>query len=200
MLTTPPPLFSLSLSLLIFLPLALRYMSPAQRDAICFQDAAKNGSCVIDSINEMIARAQLPDNNQNEDDLYGYIQYVTPFTNMDGLNATQFCTPCNQQVANIFSNYYTKTPSPYLLNFDQKLTSAILNANILDMYKRNCAVTLGLPSVTGNTTAPGSFTPTNMTQTGGKSGSSSSAVAGTSYSMGAMTAMVATLAGAMAMF
>lgn len=183
----------------IFLPVPLRYASPAQRDAICFQNAAKTGSCVIDSINEMIARSQLPDNNENEDDLYGYLQYVTPFTNMNGLNTTQFCTSCNQQVANIFSNYYKNTPSPYVLNFEQKLTSATLNANILDMYKRNCGATLGLPPSTGNTTVPGAFTPTNTTQ-GGKTGSTSAAVIGGSYSMGVMSAMVATIVGAMAMF
>lgn len=173
------------------------YMSPAQREAVCFQDATKTNSCVVDSINEMIARAQLPDNNPNEDDLYGYIQYVTPFVNMAGLNATQFCTPCNQQVANIFSNYYSKTPSPFSLNFAQNLTSATLNANILYMYKSNCGVTLGLPTSTGNSTTPGSFTPTNLTQAGKPS---NAAVAGASYSIGAVVAAVATLAGAMALF
>ncbi|KAG0055140.1 hypothetical protein BGZ83_009552 [Gryganskiella cystojenkinii] len=169
------------------------YMSPAQRDAVCFPDATKTNSCVVDSISEMISRAQLPDKNSNEDDLYGYLQYVTPFVNMDGLNATQFCTPCNQQVANIFANYYTKSPSTFPLNFSQNLTSATLLANILDMYKRNCGVTLGLPTSSGNNTTPGSFQPTNVTQSGGKN----AAVSGASYSMGVMVAVVATLAGAM---
>ncbi|KAF8928440.1 hypothetical protein EDD21DRAFT_368559 [Dissophora ornata] len=180
------------------------YMSPAQRDAVCFQDATKTNSCVIDSINEMIARAQLPDGNVNEDDLYGYLQYVTPMANPTGINATAFCTACNQQVANIFSNYYTKTPAPYTLNFSQNLTSATLNANLMDQYKRNCGATLGLPSVssnsTGNSTAPaGSFQPTNLTQSSNKAPTGSAAAAGQTYSMGGIIAALATVAGALAM-
>ncbi|KAI1303535.1 hypothetical protein EDD11_005336 [Mortierella claussenii] len=182
------------------------YMSPAQREAVCFQDAAKTNSCVVDSINEMIARAQLPDANANEDDLYGYLQYVTPFANTVGVNATSFCTACNQQVANIFSNYYTKTPSPYILNFSQKLTSAALNTDLSDKYKRTCGATLGLPTNNnggnnnGSTTAPdGSFKPTNLTENGGKPSGNGNAAAGLSYSMGALVAGFATVAGALAM-
>ncbi|KAG0314267.1 hypothetical protein BGZ99_008265 [Dissophora globulifera] len=174
------------------------YMSPAQHDAVCFQNAAKTNSCVVDSINEMIARAQLPDANPNEDDLYGYIQYVTPFANTVGVNATAFCSPCNQQVANIFSNYYTKTPSPYTLNFAQNLTSVTLNTDLMDKYKRTCSVTLGLPIASGNGTAPaGSFQPTNQTQSGGKT--TSAAARGSAYSLGGLVASAAMVAGALLM-
>jgi len=171
-------------------------MSPAQREAICFVDATKTNNCVIDSINDMIARAQLPDDNANEDDLYGYIQYVTPMASPTGTNATAFCTACNQQVANIFSNYYAKTPSPFSLNFAQNLTSATLNANLLDEYKRTCGTTLGLPSAGSNGTA-GSFQPTNLTQAGTKTASSNAA--GQMYSMGGIIAALATVASALAM-
>ncbi|KAG0353880.1 hypothetical protein BC939DRAFT_462857 [Gamsiella multidivaricata] len=178
------------------------YMSPAQREAVCFQDASKNSSCVVDSINEMIARGQLPDANPNEDDLYGYIQYVTPMMSPTGTNTTAFCTSCNQQIANIFSNYYTKTPAPYTLNFAQNLTSLTLNTNLMDQYKRNCGATLGLPSVggngAGNGTAPsGTFQPTNLTQSGGKT--ASNAASGVSYSMGGIVAALATVVSALVM-
>ncbi|KAF9959055.1 hypothetical protein BGZ72_010396 [Mortierella alpina] len=141
------------------------YMSPAQREAICFQNAAKTGNCVIDSVNEMIARGQLPDSNPNEDDLYGYLQYVTPMANPINISTTAFCTPCNQQIANIFSTYYAKTPARFSLNFEQGWTSDTLNVNIMDQYQRNCGVTLGKPmSNSGN--APGAFQPTNITDSG----------------------------------
>ncbi|KAF9172392.1 hypothetical protein BGX21_005790 [Mortierella sp. AD011] len=176
------------------------YSSPAQRDAICLKDTTSknNTNCVITSINEMIARGQLPDGNVNEDDLYGYIQYVTPLSSMTGINSTSaFCTSCNQQVANIFSNYYTKTPSPFALNLDQNLTSAILNANLMDQYKRNCGATLGLP-VASNGTTPGSdgtFQPTNNTQTGTSGKSAANAL-----SAGGFVAVVSAVVGALAMF
>ncbi|KAF9345901.1 hypothetical protein BGX26_002629 [Mortierella sp. AD094] len=176
------------------------YSSPAQRDAVCLKDtASKNGTnCVVTSINEMIARGQLPDANINEDDLYGYLQYVTPLASPTGINTTSaFCTSCNQQVANIFSNYYTKNPSPFALALDQNLTSAVLNTNLMDQYKRNCGATLGLPIAT-NTTAPGSngtFQPTNNTQTGTSGKSAASAL-----SAGGFVAVVSAVAGALAMF
>ncbi|KAF9957046.1 hypothetical protein BGZ70_009667 [Mortierella alpina] len=141
------------------------YMSPPQREAICFQNAAKTGNCVIDSVNEMIARGQLPDSNPNEDDLYGYLQYVTPMANPINISTTEFCTPCNQQIANIFSTYYAKTPAPFPLNFEQGLTSDTLNINIMDQYQRNCGVTLGRP-MSNSGDAPGAFQPTNQTSNG----------------------------------
>ncbi|KAF9273923.1 hypothetical protein BGZ68_001094 [Mortierella alpina] len=145
--------------------LYLWYMSPAQREAICFQNAAKSGNCVIDSVNEMIARGQLPDSNPNEDDLYGYLQYVTPMANPINISTAAFCTPCNQQIANIFSIYYARIPAPFPLNFEQGLTSDTLNINLMDQYQRNCGVTLGRPiSTTGD--APGAFQPTNQTDSG----------------------------------
>ncbi|KAF9091000.1 hypothetical protein BGX27_002104 [Mortierella sp. AM989] len=176
------------------------YMSPAQRDAVCFKDSAKSGTnCVVTTASEMIARNQLPDSNPNQDDLYGYLQYVTPMANPTGISdasiKSQFCTPCNQEVANIFSNYYVKTPSPFKLNFVQELTSATLNTNLMDQYKRNCAVTLGLPSSGGNGTAPnGSFQPKNSTQTeDSKGGASALASSG-------VFAFVGAVAGALALF
>ncbi|KAG9319467.1 hypothetical protein KVV02_007030 [Mortierella alpina] len=141
------------------------YMSPPQREAICFQNAARTGNCVIDSVNEMIARGQLPDSNPNEDDLYGFLQYVTPMANPINISTTEFCTPCNQQIANIFSTYYAKTPAPFPLNFEQGLTSNTLNVNIMDQYQRNCGVTLGKP-VSNSGDASGAFQPTNQTDSG----------------------------------
>ncbi|KAF9433549.1 hypothetical protein BGZ76_009295 [Entomortierella beljakovae] len=169
------------------------YMSPAQRDAVCFKDSAINGTnCVITSMNEMIARGQLPDANVNEDDLYGYLQYVTPLANPTGINSTDaFCTSCNQQIANIFSNYYKKSPSTMTLNFAQNLTSVTLNTNLMDQYKRNCKVDLGsLPSTNG--TSPGSFQPKNST-------SPTSSASGLT-STGGYVALTVTLAGILSMF
>jgi len=116
-------------------------------------------------MNEMIERGQLPDANINEDDLYGYLQYVTPLTNPTNITATALCTTCNQQIANIFANYYSKSPAPFSLNFSQNLTSTFLNTVLADQYKGQCGVTtLGLPVSTGNDT-PGAFQPTNLTAT-----------------------------------
>ncbi|KAF8933318.1 hypothetical protein BGZ47_010924 [Haplosporangium gracile] len=141
------------------------YLSPAQREAVCYQDTTKNTHCVITSMNEMIERGQLPDANINEDDLYGYLQYVTPLANPTNITATSFCTSCNQQVANIFANYYNKVPSPFLLQFTQNLTSAFLNTALSDQYRGQCGVTtLGSPTATGNDN-PGAFQPTNVTET-----------------------------------
>ncbi|KAG0373656.1 hypothetical protein BGX24_011414 [Mortierella sp. AD032] len=170
------------------------YLSAPQREAICLQ-SSKNTTCVIDSINEMVARAQFPNANPNEDDLYGYLQYVTPMMSAKGTNATALCTQCNQQVANVFSTYYTKTPSPYALNFDQKLDSAGLNTDLTFQYKDSCKVALGpdfkpeTPST--NPTKPGDKKPED------KKDSGASAVA---LSMGSVAATVAAVAGALAMF
>lgn len=173
-----------------------RYMSPPQRDAICLQ-SSKNTTCVIDSINEMIARAQLPDDNPNQDDLFGYLQYVTPVLSAKG-NNTAFCTSCNQQVANIFVNYYTKSPSPYVLNFDQKLTSEKYNSDLSYQYKSSCQVTLGAdfkPKADSNSTD--SSKPAGQDGKDGKGNAGQSAVV---LSMGGVAATVAAVAGVLAMF
>ncbi|KAG0270848.1 hypothetical protein BGZ95_001434 [Linnemannia exigua] len=143
------------------------YMSPAQREAVCYQDTTKNTHCVITSMNEMIERGQLPDANINEDDLYGYLQYVTPFTNPTNVTEASFCTSCNQQVANIFANYYNKTPAPFSLQFTQNLTSSYLNTVLADQYRGQCGVTtLGTPSSIGNNAnTSGVFQPVNLTET-----------------------------------
>ncbi|KAG9067172.1 hypothetical protein KI688_011953 [Linnemannia hyalina] len=171
------------------------YMSPPQREAICLQ-SSKNTTCVIDSINEMIARAQFPNANPNEDDLYGYLQYVTPMLSAKDTNATAFCTTCNQQVANIFSNYYTKTPSPYLLNFDQKLTSDKYKDDLSFQYKSSCQVTLGasFKPVDSNTTAASNGT------SSGKNDKGNAGQAAAVMSMGGVAAAVAAVAGVLAMF
>ncbi|KAG0068922.1 hypothetical protein BKA57DRAFT_467495 [Linnemannia elongata] len=171
------------------------YMSPPQRDAICLQ-SSKNTTCVIDSINEMIARAQFPNANKNEDDLYGYLQYVTPMLSPKDTNATAFCTSCNQQVANIFSNYYTKSPSPYLLNFEQQLTSAKYNDDLSYQYKATCQVTLGAnfkPVDNNSTATPGANKPSG-------SDKGSAGQAAVVLSMGGVAATVAAVAGVLAMF
>lgn len=143
----------------------LRYLSPPQRQAMCYTDS-KNGSCVVNSVSEMIARAQFPDANPNEDDLYGYLQYVTPLTTVKGTNATSLCTACNQQVANIFANYYTANPSPFSLNFEQNLSSDVLKNDLLYQYKSNCNAALGVSPT-------GVFQPTNVNEVSGGSGSGS---------------------------
>lgn len=112
----------------------------------------------------MIARAQFPDANPNEDDLYGYLQYVTPLTTVKGTNATSLCTSCNQQVANIFANYYTANPSPFSLNFEQNLSSAVLKNDLLYQYKSNCNAALGVSPT-------GVFQPTGVADVSGGSGS-----------------------------
>ncbi|KAF9570328.1 hypothetical protein EC968_001993 [Mortierella alpina] len=176
-----------------------KYMSPAQREAVCFQNAAKTGYCVIDSMNEMIARGQLPDSNPNEDDLYGYLQYVTPMANPISISTAEFCTPCNQQIANIFSTYYAKTPAPFPLNFEQGLTSDTLNINIMDQYQRNCGVTLGRP-MNNNGDAPGPFQSVNQTDSGIPPPAFGSSAAGTtkmSY-WGKIVAIFGTTAGVLA--
>ncbi|KAF9328769.1 hypothetical protein BGZ91_000846 [Linnemannia elongata] len=143
------------------------YLSPAQREAVCYQDTTKNTHCVITSMNEMIERGQLPDANINEDDLYGYLQYVTPLANPTNITTTAFCTSCNQQVANIFANYYNKNPAPFSLQFTQNLTSSYLNTVLSDQYRGQCGVTtLGSPTATGNNN-PGAFQPTNVTEAAG---------------------------------
>ncbi|KAG0271995.1 hypothetical protein BGZ95_000133 [Linnemannia exigua] len=147
------------------------YLSAPQREAICTQ-SSKNTTCVIDSINEMVARAQFPNDNKNEDDLYGYLQYVTPMMSAKGTNATAFCTQCNQQ-----------------------LTSAGLNSDLTFQYKSACSVALGPdfkpqnPST--NSTKPGDKKPEDNKNSG------ASAVA---MSMGGVAATVAAIAGALAMF
>ncbi|KAG0309476.1 hypothetical protein BGZ98_001988 [Dissophora globulifera] len=168
------------------------YMSAAQRDAVCLQDAAKKSFCVIDSINEMIARSQFPNDNKNEDDLYGYLQYVTPMLSAKSSNATSFCTACNEQVANIFSNYYKKTPSPISLNFAQNLTSAALNTDLQYQYQSSCKVTLG--------TDPATFKPTNVTDPASttKDGKGSSAQA-LKVSVAGVATIAMAIAGAIAL-
>ncbi|KAF9544377.1 hypothetical protein EC957_012178 [Mortierella hygrophila] len=171
------------------------YMSPPQREAICLQ-SSKNTTCVIDSINDMIARAQFPNANPNEDDLYGYLQYVTPMLSAKDTNATAFCTTCNQEVANIFSNYYTKSPSPYLLNFDQKLTSDKYKDDLSYQYKSSCQVTLGanFKPVDNNTTAASNGT------SSGKNDKGNAGQAAAVMSMGGVAAAVVAVAGVLAMF
>ncbi|KAF9901786.1 hypothetical protein EC991_005668 [Linnemannia zychae] len=170
------------------------YMSPPQRESICLQ-SSKNTTCVIDSINEMVNRTQFPNDNKNEDDLYGYLQYVTPMMSAKGTDAAGFCTECNELVANVFSNYYTKNPSPYLLNFDQKLTSEKYNTDLTFQYKSTCKATLG-PDFKPQTG-------TNPTKPGDKNQPSDSKNAGQSavvLSMGGVAATVVAVAGALAMF
>ncbi|KAG0347078.1 hypothetical protein BG004_000138 [Podila humilis] len=150
------------------------YLSPPQREAVCYTDAS-NSTCVVKSVNEMISRAQFPDANPNEDDLYGYLQYVTPLTTVKGTNATALCTGCNQLVANIFANYYTANPSPFSLNFEQNLSSEVLKNDLLYQYKSNCNAVLAV--------APkGTFQPTIVDDAGamanGVSGSGSGSGSG----------------------
>jgi hypothetical protein len=118
-------------------------------------------------MNEMIEQGQLPDGNINEDDLYGYLQYVTPFTNPTNVTSLSFCTSCNQQVANIFTNYYNKIPAPFSLQFTQNLTSSYLNTVLADQYRGQCGLTaLGTPAVAGTSNnTPGAFQPVSMTET-----------------------------------
>ena len=157
--------------------------------------SSKNTTCVIDSINEMIARAQLPNDNKNEDDLYGYLQYVTPMLSPKSTNATAFCTECNQKVANVFSNYYTNTPSPYPLNFGQALTSAALNTDLQYQYKAACQATLGA-NFKPSTSAPNATSPSpNKSDTAKNAGQSAVVL-----SMGGVAATVAAVAGVLAMF
>ncbi|KAG0088593.1 hypothetical protein BGZ93_002670 [Podila epicladia] len=148
------------------------YLSPPQREAVCYTDS-KNNSCVVNSVREMIARAQFPDANPNEDDLYGYLQYVTPLTTVKGTNSTSLCTACNQQVANIFANYYTANPSPFSLNFEQNLSSDVLKNDLLYQYKSNCNAVLGVSPT-------GVFQPTNVNEVNGgnESGSGSGSGSG----------------------
>ncbi|KAF9337153.1 hypothetical protein BG006_006030 [Podila minutissima] len=173
------------------------YLSAPQRDAVCLQNDAKTANCVIESINTMIARAQFPNDNPNEDDLYTYLQYVTPMQSAKGTNATAFCTSCNQQVANIFSNYYTKTPSPFALNLAQSLTSASLNTDLMYQYKTTCSVNLGAD-----------FKPIKPTGTGAASSpkpsstdaAKSGAMSGLTQSTAGVFAAAAAVAGLMAVF
>ncbi|KAF9562227.1 hypothetical protein EC968_005357 [Mortierella alpina] len=169
------------------------YLSPAQREAVCLQDSTKNStSCVVESINEMVARGHIPNANKNEDDLYGYLQYVTPMQSAKDTNATAFCTSCNQQVANIFSNYYTKTPSTFPLNFAQKLDSAKLNGDLQYQYKTSCKATLG--------TDGSAFKPVNVTDP--KTDSSKdpkSAAQALGFSLGGVAATVMAATAALAM-
>ncbi|KAF9430790.1 hypothetical protein BGZ76_000699 [Entomortierella beljakovae] len=130
------------------------YLSPPQREAICLQNPTTNTTCVIDSVNEMIARNQLPHDNKNEDDLYGYLQFVTPALAAVGGNTTAFCTECNQEVANIFSNYYKKNPSTFPLNFNQKLSSTTLNNDLEYQYKSSCKADIGTDKSAFKPTTP----------------------------------------------
>ncbi|KAG0348977.1 hypothetical protein BG004_003139 [Podila humilis] len=170
------------------------YLSAPQREAICLQNEAKTGSCVVDSVSEMIARAQLPDDNPNQDDLYNYLQYVTPMRSAKGANSTAFCTSCNQQVANIFSTYYTKTPSPFSLNFAQALTSEKLNTDLLFQYKSTCSANLGAdfkpPVAKPSGTGANGAKPTDD--------SKDSAASGLTQSTAGIFAVVAAVAGLMA--
>ncbi|KAF9968207.1 hypothetical protein BGZ70_005888 [Mortierella alpina] len=169
------------------------YLSPPQREAVCLQDTTKNStSCVIESINEMIARGHIPNANKNEDDLYGYLQYVTPMMSAKDTNATAFCTSCNQQVANIFSNYYTKTPSTFLLNFDQKLDSAKLNGDLQYQYKTSCKAELGKDG--------SAFKPVNTTDPkNDNSKKPENAAQALGFSLGGVAATVMAAAAALAM-
>ncbi|KAF9121647.1 hypothetical protein BGW39_010367 [Mortierella sp. 14UC] len=171
------------------------YLSPPQREAICLQ-SSKSTTCVIDSINEMVARAQFPNDNKNEDDLYGYLQYVTPMMSPKGTNATAFCTECNQQVANVFSNYFTKTPSPYLLNFEQKLSSDKYNADLTYQYKSACQAALGPDFKPQNT----STNPTKPGETPKPTDNKNAGQSAVVLSMGSVAVTVAAVAGALAMF
>ncbi|KAF9088302.1 hypothetical protein BGX23_007519 [Mortierella sp. AD031] len=172
------------------------YLSPPTREAVCLQ-SSKNTTCVIESVNEMIARNQLPDNNPNQDDLYGYLQYVTPMMSAKGTNATAFCTQCNQQVANVFSVYYTKTPSPFNLNFAQKLGSANLNTDLTFQYKSSCSAALG-PDFKPEPTGTNGTSPSDKPKPTDKADSKSSAQSVAVLSMGGVAAAVA--AAALSMF
>lgn len=178
--------------------LNFRYLSAPQRDAVCLQNDAKNASCVVESINGMIARAQFPNLNANEDDLYGYLQYVTPMMSASGTNATAFCTSCNEQVANIFSTYYTKTPSPYPLNFAQSLTSASLNTDLTYQYKSSCQTNLGPDFKPTVPTGTGSNPSASPKATNDKS--NSGAMSGLTQSTAGVFAAAAAVAGLMAVF
>ncbi|KAF9428867.1 hypothetical protein BGZ94_000699 [Podila epigama] len=143
------------------------YLSPPQREAVCFKDTTtgsnSNNSCVVSTASGMIARGQFPDANPNEDDLYGYVQYVTPLTTIKGMDANAFCTSCNQQLANSCANYYSAHPSPFTLNFEQHLSSETLKNDLLFQYKSNCNAVLGVSPT-------GVFQPTNLAGAGSENG------------------------------
>ncbi|GJJ71631.1 hypothetical protein EMPS_03981 [Entomortierella parvispora] len=164
------------------------YMSPAQRDAICLREdgssitkvdlpesnsnnvSTTSFACVTKSINTMILNNQYPNQNPNEDDLYGYLQFVTPFLSAKGTNVTnvkgQFCSSCNQQVANVFSTYYQKTPSPFpSLSLDRPLTTDRLSEDLKYQYKSSCGVDLGSDT----------FKPVNLTDPSSNKGKSDNA-------------------------
>ncbi|KAG0233237.1 hypothetical protein BGW42_007550 [Actinomortierella wolfii] len=172
------------------------YLSPAQREAVCFKNTATNKYCVIESIDGMIARKQIPNSNPNQDDMYNYLQYVTPVQSPAGMSNAEFCTPCNQKVANIFATHYSKTPSPFLLNFDQKLDSAKLLGDLEYQYKTACKVDITAPQ------DPDAFKPTNPDNKGNGKGNNTAdgdkkpegAAAGLSAA-NAMSGIVAVVAG-----
>ncbi|KAG0023382.1 hypothetical protein BGZ81_008146 [Podila clonocystis] len=170
------------------------YMSPAQREAVCLQNDAKTANCVIESMNTMIASAHIPNLNSNEDDLYGYLQYVTPMMSAKNTNATAFCTSCNEQVANIFSNYYTKTPSPFPLNFAQGLTSSNYNNDLVYQYKTTCQANLGADF------KPTKPTGTNTPKPSSTDAAKNSAMSGLTQSTAGVFAAAAAVAGLMAVF
>jgi len=190
-------------------------VSPAQRDAICLRedgssitqaDLAESKSnnisttslaCVTKSIQTMLTNNQFPNQNPNEDDLYGYLQFVTPFLSAKSTNVTdvkgQFCSSCNQQVANVFSTYYQKSPSPFpSLSLDRALTVDRLRDDLKFQYKSSCGVDLGSST----------FKPVNLTDPSpnkGTTGNAASAIAARDaiWGMG-LAAVAASLAGLMA--
>ncbi|KAF9940390.1 hypothetical protein BGZ65_007111 [Modicella reniformis] len=167
------------------------YLSPAQREAVCLKNPTTNTTCVVESIKDVIARGQFPNDNKNEDDLYGYIQYVSPLVSAKG-NTTAFCSQCNQEVANIFSNHYIKNPSSFPLNFAQQLSSSKLNEDLQYQYKSACKVTLG--------TDQSAFKPTNPTNPNDNSGSKDGKNSGAqslAFSFGGVAAAAVAVAVAM---
>ncbi|KAF9426923.1 hypothetical protein BGZ94_005801 [Podila epigama] len=167
------------------------YLSPPQREAICIENEGKNGTCVVDSVSEMIARGQFPDENPRQDDLYGYLQYVTPMLSAKNTTNTAFCTSCNQQVANVFSNYYSKNPAPFPLNFAQDLNEGVLNTDLMYQYKAGCQAILGQD--------PSAFKPKPAPAAPKKEDNKSAATSALAQSTAGVVAATAAIAGLIAL-
>ncbi|KAF9976559.1 hypothetical protein BGZ73_008314 [Actinomortierella ambigua] len=173
------------------------YLSPAQQKSVCFKNTATNKYCVIESMDGMIARKQFPDSNPNQDDLYGYLQYVTPLLRPVNMSNADFCTPCNQQVANIFATYFKKTPSTFPLNFAQNLNSTTLYNDLEYQYKTACKVDITAPQ------DPNAFKPSNPNNKGNsttddKKPESAAVGLTAANSLSGVVAVVAGVAGMMA--
>ncbi|KAF9166662.1 hypothetical protein DFQ27_006946 [Actinomortierella ambigua] len=121
------------------------YLSPPQQKSVCVKNPATSKYCVIESMDSMIARKQIPNGNPQMDDLYGYLQYVTPLLSNVNMSNADFCTPCNQYIANIFATYFKKTPSTFPLNFGQKLNSTTLLGDLEYQYKTACKIDITAP-------------------------------------------------------